>query len=441
MQNQKPLAEFSHYVSLSVFGMIAMSCYILADTFFVAQGLGTNGLAALNLAVPAYNFIHGLGLMLGMGGATKFSIYKSQGEEKNSNSIYTHTLYLSAFFSLIFMAMGLFCSEPLARLLGADAAVFEMTNTYLKVMLLFAPAFILNDVFLCFVRNDGNPRLSMIATVSSSLFNIVFDYVFIFPCGMGIFGAILATGLAPVVGVVVMAPHWMRKQKGFHLIRTRIQAGMIGANLSLGFPSLLAQLSSGIVMITFNSLILPLEGNTGVAAYGVIANISLVVLSVYTGIAQGAQPLVSQAYGQNRPKAVVQFLRYSMLSMLAFSLVVYVILFVFADPIARIFNAENSAALQEIAVTGLKLYFISIPFAGFNIVLSTHFTSIERAIPAHILSLLRSLALVLPMAIVLSALWGMTGIWLTLPVTELVVAALGLILYKKPSKGLKNQYT
>ena len=148
MTAAKPLHDFMKYASLSVMAMIAMSCYILADTFFVSQVLGTRGLAALNLAIPAYNFIHGTGLMLGMGGATRFSILKSQDADREANRMYTVTLYLSLIFSVLFVLTGLFLSGGLARLLGADPAVFDMTNTYLKVLLLFSPAFILNDVLL-----------------------------------------------------------------------------------------------------------------------------------------------------------------------------------------------------------------------------------------------------------------------------------------------------
>lgn len=427
------------YSTLSVFGMIAISCYILADTFFVARGLGTNGLAALNLAIPAYNFIHGTGLMLGMGGATKFSIYKSQNDHKSADAIYTNTLYLGVIFSVLFMAVGLFLSGQLATLLGADSAVFDMTNTYLKVMLLFSPAFIFNDILLCFVRNDGAPRLSMIATVVGSLTNIVLDYIFIFPCGMGIFGAVLATGVSPVLGIVIMLPHALKKTAGFHPVKTGLRAEHVKTDFSLGFPSLLGQVSSGIVMIVFNAIILRLTGNTGVAAYGVIANISLVVTSVYTGIAQGMQPLVSRAYGEQKIKNAHRFLRYSMIFMLILSAVIYLVILLWADPIARIFNSENDAALQRIAVDGLKLYFTSVVFVGFNIILSMYFTSVEKAIPAQVISLLRGFALIIPIAFLLAALWEMTGVWLAFPLTELLVALLGVILYAFDQKRKKEK--
>lgn len=429
MTKNTPFQDFIRYSFFSIMGMIAISCYILADTFFVAQGLGTNGLASLNLAIPTYDFIHGTGLMLGMGGATRFSILKSQNNQKGADTIFTNTVYLGIFFSVIFMLGGLFFSGSLARLLGADQNTFEMTNTYLRVMMLFSPAFIFNDIILCFVRNDGNPRLSMIATVCGSLFNVVFDYIFIFPCNMGMLGAVLATGFSPVVGLTIMSPHWLGKKRGFHFRKLVPDADSIRTNISLGFPSLLSQISAAIVMIVFNMLILGLEGNTGVAAYGVIANISLVVLSFYTGIAQGIQPLVSHSYGRKKTDGIRQFLRYAMISMVILSAVMYLILFVFADPIASAFNSEHNAKLQEIAVTGLKLYFTSLVFAGFNIILSMYFTSVEKALPAQIISLLRGLILIIPIAFLFANLWDMTGVWMSFPATELVTAIVGAILY------------
>ena len=367
--------------------------------------------------------------MLGMGGATRFSILKSQNNQKGADTIFTNTVYLGIFFSIIFMLGGLFFSGSLARLLGANQNTFEMTNTYLRVMMLFSPAFIFNDIILCFVRNDGNPRLSMIATVCGSLFNVVFDYIFIFPCNMGMLGAVLATGFSPVVGLTIMSPHWLGKKRGFHFRKLVPDADSIRTNISLGFPSLLSQISAAIVMIIFNMLILGLEGNTGVAAYGVIANISLVVLSFYTGIAQGIQPLVSHSYGRKKTDGIRQFLRYAMISMVILSAVMYLILFVFADPIASAFNSEHNAKLQEIAVTGLKLYFTSLVFAGFNIILSMYFTSVEKALPAQIISLLRGLILIIPIAFLFANLWDMTGVWMSFPATELVTAVVGAVLY------------
>lgn len=429
MNNTSCFKEFAKYSFFSVLGMMGISCYILADTFFVSNGLGTNGLAALNLAIPIYNFIHGSGLMLGMGGATKFSICKSQNDYKNTNIIFTNTVYLAAVFAFLFVIAGLVFSSPLALLLGADAQTFTMTNTYLKCLLFFAPAFIMNDVLLCFVRNDGNPQLSMIAMLTGSFSNIILDYIFIFPLKMGILGAVLATGFAPVISITILSRHWLKKDIGFHLTRTGFHFNIMRTLLSLGFPSLIAQLSSGIVMITFNALILKHQGNTGVAAYGIIANIALVVTAIYEGIAQGIQPLISNFYGCRNHKNIQQVFRYALLTILVVSAGIYLVIFLCANPVTTIFNKEHNPLLQEIAVYGLRLYFTSAAFVGFNIIMAIFFTSTEHMVPAHIISILRGLVLIIPMAFLLSAFWGMTGIWLSYPITELAVAAVGILLY------------
>ena len=436
MTTQTLRRDFGRYVSLSVLGMIAVSCYILADTFFVAQGLGTTGLAALNLAIPVYNVIHGTGLLLGMGGATKFSILKSQGAHRRADSVFTHTLGMAAAAAAVFALVGALGAPQLAALLGADGETAAMTGTYLRVLLLFAPAFLCNDVLVCFVRNDGAPQLAMAATLSGSLANVVMDWFFIFPCGMGIFGAVLATGFSPVIGVIVQSPHWLGRRRGFHLRQVRPRLRTAGQVLALGVPSLLDQLSGAVVMITFNTLILGLTGNTGVAAYGVVANLSLVVLSVYTGIAQGIQPLVSRAWGQGQRAALQRLLRYALGTALVFSAALYLVFFLGAGPIAGVFNSEQDPAMQAIACQGLRLYFLAAPFAGVNIILAVYFASVEQAVPAQAVSLLRGVLVILPMAVALAAAFGMVGVWVAFPVSEALVALVAWALLRRCRRTL-----
>ena len=141
--------------------------------------------------------------------------------EQEGNRIFTNTAYLVGIFALIFVLMGLGFSGNITSLLGADGEIFEMTKTYLMVVLLFAPAFMTNDFLLCFVRNDGNPGLAMTAMLTGSFSNIVLDYVFIFPMGLGMFGAVLATGLAPVLSMLVLSLHFIRRQNHFRPVACR----------------------------------------------------------------------------------------------------------------------------------------------------------------------------------------------------------------------------
>lgn len=423
------LRDFIRYASLNVLGMLGLSCYILADTYFVAGGLGTNGLTALNLAIPIYGFINGSGLMIGMGGGTKYSIRKNQGNHGAADRIFSHAILLASLFGVLFAAIGLLGADVIVRLMGADQEVFAMTRTYVRTVMAFAPAFALNHTLLCFVRNDGAPQRAMAAMIGGSMSNVVLDYVFVFPCNMGIFGAAFATGLAPVISILILSPHWLKKRNGFHFTRCRYEGKTTAGIVSCGLPSLVTELSSGIVILVFNGIILGLNGNTGVAAYGVIANLSLVVVAIFTGIAQGIQPLLSSNFGADNRKNVQSILRYALIVMLALSCMVYDGVLFGAEQIAAVFNSEHSALLQDIAVRGLKLYFVACPFVGFNIILAVYFTSTEHARPAQILSLLRGFILMIPMAYLLSAWYGMTGVWCAFPVTELLVAVGSLVVY------------
>ena len=438
MKTKTLLNEFFRYVILNICGMIGLSCYILADTFFISNGLGANGLTALNLAIPVYSFIHGSGLMFGMGGATKYSIYRGQKECRNADKCFSNTMSIMSVLAVIFMLTGIFFSKKLTILLGADKDVFLMTKTYLQVILLFAPAFMANDTLICFVRNDGNPKLSMIGMLTGSFSNIILDYVFIFPLHMGIFGTVLATGIAPVISLCILSRHWFTRQNQFHLVRIYPSFQLTGNIISLGIPSFITEMASGIVMIVFNTIILHLQGNTGVAAYGVVANLSLVVISIYTGIAQGTQPILSRAYGYGERENQKRILRYALKTMLVISCGIYLIFLFFANSIVSVFNSEQNIQLQKIAETGLKLYFTAIPFVGFNIIISSYFTSIEKALPAQIISLSRGFLVIIPMAFFLSFLLKMTGVWLSFPITECFVALAGIALYIKSERGKKN---
>lgn len=435
VSSQHPLKEYTKYVTFNVLGMVGLSCYILADTFFVSKALGSQGLAALNLAIPIFNLIRGTGLMLGMGGATRYSILKGQMQEEDANRIFSIVAMTTFFFSLLFVAAGLLFSREIAMAFGAAGPVLGSTSIYLKVLCCFAPFFMLNDMMICFIRNDGDPNLAMAAMVIGSLANILLDYIFIFPCNMGIFGAALATGMSPMIGLCLASLHWTKRPHSLRFVRSRDAfsaksvAGDLGISAALGFPSFITELSSGIVILVFNLLILDLAGNTGVAAYGVIANISLVIIAIYTGIAQGIQPLMSRAFGERRMKLVRQNLHYALWTIAAASIVIYGIVFFLADGVTGIFNSEGNAELQTIAVTGLKLYFLAIFFAGTNISLAMYFTSTQRAFPAHAISLLRGLLLIVPAAFLLAEFLGLCGVWLSFPVTEVLVFLLAAIIY------------
>lgn len=425
---QSVLKNYTKYVSLNILGMMGLSCYILADTFFVSMALGAAGLAALNFSIGIYSLIHGTGLMIGIGGATRYSILKSQNEGKQINAVFTTSLKLGILLGVLFAITGVLGSGPLAVLLGADAATLPLTKAYLSTILYFAPFFILNNVMLAFVRNDNNPKLSMIAMLTGSLSNIILDYIFMFPLGMGMFGAAFATGLAPVISLVVLSAHFIQGKSGLRWLRSRVQWKAVRDILGLGLAAFITEVSSAIVLITFNLVILGLEGNLGVASYGIVANIALVGISVFTGIAQGIQPLISKAYGSGDGITIKKLLRYAVITSLALASAIYTLVFFCSDEMINVFNSEQNPAIALLARDGLRIYFAGFFFAGINIIVCMYLSAAERGLNAFIVSVARGCVVLVPMVFMLSRILGMLGVWLAFVVTEGLVSVLGLIL-------------
>ena len=433
---ENTLQEFGKYVSQSVLSQLGVSCYILADTYFISKGVGADGLTALNLAIPVFSVMNGCGFMLGIGSGTKYGIMKGTGNEKRGDVLSTSSLWVVTVLAVIFMLIGLLAADPITVLVGANAEVYDMTRTYLQVILLFSPMFMINNLLGAMIRNDGNTSLAMTAMLSGCLFNIVFDYIFVFPMGLGLFGAVLATAVAPIISILILLQHFVKKKNQFRLIRVRPDVRLVASAAGLGVPSLVTEVSSGLVIAVFNLLILGLAGNVGVAAYGVVANISIVVIAIYNGIAQGVQPLLSREYGRSQEKNVHRFLSWAMMLTVILAMVIYVGIYWNADVIAMIFNSGRDMDLQRIAVEGLKIYFTACPFVGANILLAIYFAATDQAAPAQMISLLRGLIVIIPLAFIMANVAGLTGVWMTFPLTELVVCVVAYGLYKKMKKNL-----
>lgn len=431
---ENTLQEFGKYVSQSVLSQLGVSCYILADTYFISKGVGADGLTALNLAIPVFSVMNGCGFMLGIGSGTKYGIMKGTGNEKRGDVLFTSSLCVVTVLAVIFMLIGLLAADPITVLVGANAEVYDMTRTYLQVILLFSPMFMINNLLGAMIRNDGNTSLAMTAMLSGCLFNTVFDYIFVFPMGLGLFGAVLATAVAPIISILILLQHFLKKKNQFRLIRVRPDVRLVASAAGLGVPSLVTEVSSGLVIAVFNLLILGLAGNVGVAAYGVVANISIVVIAIYNGIAQGVQPLLSREYGRNQEKNVHRFLGWAMMLTVILAMVIYVGIYWNADVIAMIFNSGRDMDLQRIAVEGLKIYFTACPFVGANILLAIYFAATDQAAPAQMISLLRGLIVIVPLAFIMANVAGLTGVWMTFPLTELVVCVVACGLYKKMKK-------
>ncbi|VYU12435.1 Multidrug export protein MepA [Clostridium tertium] len=425
------LNDFIKYVSLNVFSMIGLSFYILADTFFIANGVGSIGLTALNIVLPLWSLISGIGLMIGVGGGIKYSIQRGRNNESGANKVFTHSVVIGIVVGAIITVVGVLFPYDIARILGADNEVIPLAGKYLKTLLSFSCVFILNNILTSFVRNDDEPNLAMIAMIVGSLSNVVLDYIFVYPLGMGMFGAALATGATPILSICILSLHFIRKKNKFKLIKCKIKLGYIKNIVSLGLPSFVTEFSSGIIILLFNFTILNISNNTGVAAYGIITNIALIVVSIFTGVAQGIQPIISKSFGEGNTHDIKVIYRYGLITAVVLGLSCYAISFVFSQEIVSLFNNEGDALLSSMAVEGMKIYFVGFIIMGINIVTTSLLASISKAKESFTISILRGFLAIVPLILILPRFIGMTGVWITIPLAEAITILIIIFGFRK----------
>lgn len=421
------------YILPNMLAMVGISLYILVDTYFISACAGTNGLAALNLSLPLYSAIFAVASMLGNGAATAFSLGKSV-PGSDADSYFSHAVMANLLLAIPFVLTGIFIPDKILTFFGADAEIVKTGYVYVRTFLICTPFFLLNSLFTSFVRNDSAPNVAMTATLISCLFNIVFDYILMFPCGLGMFGAAIATGLSPAVSMAVTLVHFLSKKNTIRFRAVFPDLKKIIRACRLGIGYFVSEISGGISGFVFNKILLSLVGTVAVAAYGIVANVSVVGTAIFSGVAQGLQPMASEAQGVGNEKGRKAICLYSVRIGALIASTVILILIVFAKEIVGVFNSENNVQMATLAVQNLRYYVVGFLPASVNIILCGYFGAIGRDRLCSIISITRGIVAIVLFTWMLSGLFGIVGVWIAYPVTEVFTLLLALLFISK--KGL-----
>lgn len=411
--------QFARYVSRNVLGTLGTSVYILADTFFIAQAVGADGITALNLVLPLYSLIFGLGAMLGVGSCIRYTIAKHQGAAQ-AERYPSEALLWAVLFALPLTLAGLLMPDRILALLGADAQIITVGRAYTRIFLTFTPCFLLNAVCNALTRNAGAPTVAMTAMLVSSGFNILADWVLMFPLGMGMAGAALATALSPVLGVCICLAYLASPRCPMQLRLCLPRVRKLPRICAVGLTAFVGETASGVTTAVFNFIILSLVGNIGVAAYGVVTNAALVAVAMFNGVTQGAQPLISTFFGKGEHDKVKTVLLLGLKTVFALSVLLFGAVLLWASPLTALFNPARDPHMARLAEHGLRLYFIGFLFAGVNLFGTGALSAIEQSGLAFALSLLRGMVGITLCALVMAWLWGMTGVWLSFTAAETI---------------------
>lgn len=438
VRNGKIGRLYVRYLIPTILGTLMGSLYNMADLIFVGNGVGGDALAALSIASPMYATFSAIVCLFGIGASTAQAVCLGEQETRKANEIFTQSqMILFGIGVLLTLGMQLLL-EPLSRFLGATDLLLPLVEEYMGVVSLAAPGFLIAWSMGNFVRNDGNPRLVMWASIIPNLCNIVLDYVFVFPMQMGLFGAGLATALSPIAGILILFLHFLRKNRTLRYVRPRFTLQSVWRMVRNGCSYGVQEISAGVMMFLFNGVMLSMGGESAVAAYSVVMNVGWIALGMIGGFVGGAQPIIGINYGAAKYDRCRKAFRMACIWTAAFGGITVAALMLFPAAFMSLFTGDDVALTAMCADAG-RLYLPMLIPATVNVSVLCLVQSCEWYRQSLLISLSRSLVLMMLCLFVMSALFGITGAWTCMIVSELLTAVLSVLIYRSLMRDFRSK--
>ena len=414
----------------TLLGMLLASTINIADGIFVGRGAGSHALAAVNIVAPFFMVTTGVGLMFGTGTSIVSSVHLSRGRRKAASINVTQAFTVSAFIMVVLAAFIMLFPEMTVRMMGCSDVLMPYVKDYMRWVIPTLPFGMLMSIGLFVLRLDGSPVYAMVCNLLPAILNIVLDYLFVFPMQMGIEGASLATGIAQVFGSLMIGIYLWRYAVTIHFYKPkftvksiRLTIRNIGYQVKLGTPSMIGELAIACMILTGNFVFIHYLGEDGVAAFSVACYCFPLAFMIGNAIAQSAQPIVSYNHGAGLQARVSMAFRFSLLLAFVCGLLVTSGGVAGSPRVVSLFLSGATAA-TNIAQEGLPYFSVAFLFFTLNLVCVGYYQSLGRFKTAILFMLLRGLVFVVPAFLVLPRAIGIPGLWLAVPLSEIMTLTL-----------------
>lgn len=427
-QNISP-AGLLKFAAPSIIMMIFMALYTIIDGIFVSRFLGSNALSSVNVVYPVINIAIALSTMLGTGGSAIISKYMGEKKNERAREALTQFVVLTLALSLILLILSEMFLTPISRFLGANDTLIADCRLYLGTAMLFAPACMLQAVFQSFLVTAGHPELGLLLMTGAGIFNIIFDYVLIVPCHMGIAGAALATGIGQCIPAVCGLFFFLFTKQELRFCRFTFSAKEILDACYNGSSEMISQLSNAIITFLFNIVMIALAGEHGVAAITILLYAQFLFNAVYLGFSIGISPIIGFQYGAGNRVKLRKIYRISFLSVTIFSIVIVALAVFFSPAIVSVFTKEQRT--WELASVGLRLFAVNFLFSGINIISSGFFTALSNGKVSALISFSRTLVFIVVSLLIFPQIFGIIGAWIAVPVAEFLTLIISIWMHRR----------
>jgi len=435
-ETENPLAQDFHVGSLLRFAlptmlmMVVMGLYTVVDTAFVSRFVNTDALSALNIVCPVINLTVGLGTMLATGGSAIVARKMGAGEGERASRDFTLIVVAGVFLGLLIAVLGSIFIDEMIWGLGASRLLFPYCREYLSVLFVFTPASILQVLFQNLLVTAGCPGIGMVLGISAGAANILFDWLFMVPLGLGIRGAALGTGIGYLLPAAAGLIFFSGRGGSLHFQRPVAELSVLTESCANGCSELVSQAATAVTTFLFNRIMMGLRGENGVAAITMIIYTQFLLSALLIGFSMGVAPVISYNYGKNDRKKLRKVFADCGRFITGISLLIFAVAFVFCGDFAGLFS-EKGTPVYELARDGFRIFSFSFLFCGWNIFASAAFTALSNGSVSAFLSFLRTFGLITVLLLVLPRLLGVTGVWLAVPAAEGITVAIASVFLKR----------
>ena len=419
------LKKFLRFVLPSMVAFAFTGLYSIVDGFFVGNNVGDDGLAAINVAYPLVAFINAVGTGIGMGGSVMLSIARGRGDERAEKRYLGSTLIYLLVASAVVTALLVGIHPYLIDVFGAEGRVNAYADDYIFVLACFAAPQIFSTGCVPLLRNFGSSFGAMFAMSAGFVTNIVLDWLFVDYLADGVFGAAVATGIGQVVTVLPCAVYLFFKVKKFGGGVFRTSPAELGHITRVGISPFGVLLCPQIITIILNKFLFVYGDSSYVAAYSVIMYVYCVDLLLLQGVGDGAQPLISFVQGEGDRAGVIKLRNYAYIAALIVAAVGFGLLFGLRHVIPDVFGAGEFAAAESARI--LPFFAGSALFTAVSKITASYFYSMDRNSSAYAI-VYGEVAVILLFVLTLPEAWGIDGVWMSLPLAQVVIALLAMAL-------------
>ncbi len=402
----------------AIIGMVLTALITIADGYFMGNFIDKDAIAAVNLGLPIIYLYLAVGLMISVGGSVISGMSLGAGDMERCGKAFNQTMLSTAAIAFLLSIAVLFSFTPILKMLRAEGKVAAYFGQYYHIMLLELPLMIINSSFGMFIRTEGNPHYYMNVSILTVLTNIVLDWAFAGPCHWGVRGIAWASFASALLGFVCIMYYFMAKSKTFHFRHFDFDWKIFKDTMLNGSSEFIGELSMCISMGAYNFVIMRRIGVDGVTAFTIVGYTAYIFSMIVVGFGQGVSPIISFAYGGG-DRELARSIRRRTIALVTGTGALFVILSICCSLwYSRIFVSDRG--IQTMVQQGMLIFMSDFLLCGANAISSFYFTSIGRAKESAVISSARGLVILLASIFLLPALFGMNGVWLTSPVTEML---------------------